>query len=506
MKQKIMERKNILVLMLLPFIAVFFTFSCQTQNSTVKPPNLVFIFPDQMRAHTLGFLGKEPVLTPNLDAFSKQGMVFPNAISNTPVCSPYRAMLFSGKYPVSNGVTTNAHSNSARFGIQLRENERCWSDVLKDNGYSLGYIGKWHLDSPHEPYIDCANNKGEMAWNEWCPPERRHGFDFWYAYGTYDHHMRPMYWPTDAERDSFHYVDQWGPEHEADMAIKYIRNANGEYRAGNKPFALVVSMNPPHMPYDQLPQKYVEMYDGMDPKIDSLSSQPTVPDTTNKWGKYFRNHIKNQLAMVTGVDEQFGRIMDALKENGLEKNTIVVFTSDHGDCLGKYEMISKSSPHEESLNVPFIIRWPKRIKPGTDDLLISVPDIYPTLLELLGMRGSIPEDVEGTSYAPLLTGGDVVRPTSQLYFMINGQFSKRRVPSDVLANPTLGERGVRTHRYTLYINKFTSDSTIIHLWDRKNDLYQLNNIAGEYPGLVELLIKEELHPWLQKTNDPWLNE
>ena len=98
----------------------------------------------------------------------------------------------------------------------------------------------------------------------------------------------------------------------------------------------------------------------------------------------------------------------------------------------------------------------------------------------------------------------MVRPTSQLYFMINGQFSKRRVPSDVLVNPTLGERGVRNQRYTLYINKFTSDSTIIHLWDRKNDLYQLNNIAGEYPGLVEKLIREELHPWLRKTNDPWM--
>jgi arylsulfatase A-like enzyme len=124
----------------------------------------------------------------------------------------------------------------------------------------------------------------------------------------------------------------------------------------------------------------------------------------------------------------------------------------------------------------------------------------------MGLVESIPEDVEGTSYAPLLTGGNVVRPASQLYFMINGQFSKRKVPSDVWANPVLGERGVRTQRYTLYINKFSPDSTLIHLWDRKEDPYQLENIAPDNPDLVEKLIREELHPWLRKTNDPWMDE
>lgn len=93
--------------------------------------------------------------------------------------------------------------------------------------------------------------------NEWCPPEKRHGFDFWYAYDTYDYHMRPLYWSTDAARDEFHYVDQWEPEHEADMALRYLANS------------------------------------------------PSVPDTSDRWGKYYRQHIKNQLAMVTGIDKQF---------------------------------------------------------------------------------------------------------------------------------------------------------------------------------------------------------
>jgi arylsulfatase A-like enzyme len=463
-------------------------------------PNLLFVFPDQMRSQTLGFLGKEPVMTPHLDDFANESLVFTHAISNAPVCSPYRAMLFSGKYPLSNGVLSNATSYAGEYGIQLKENEICWSDVLKENGYSLGYIGKWHLDAPHEPYIDCKNNRGDMKWNEWCPPERRHGFDFWYAYGTYDYHMHPLYWSTHAARDSFHFVDQWGPEHEADMAIKFIHNEGGNYRDDEKPFALVVSMNPPHMPYDQLPDRYVRMYDSLDGAIANLFSQPSVPDTSNRWGKYYRRHIKNQLAMVTGVDEQFGRILSALAEKGLDNRTIVVFTSDHGDCLGKHEKISKTNPYEESVSIPFLVRWTGKIRPGSDDLLLSVPDVYPTLLDLMGLAAEIPDEVEGQSYAGILLGRETVRPTSQLYFMVRRSYSKT---ANDFYDPAQGDRGVRTHQYTLYMHQ-SKDSTEVSLWDRFTDPYQMKNIAAEQPDLVDSLFEHELKPWMQKTNDPWL--
>jgi len=176
-------------------------------------PNLVLVYPDQMRGQAMGFLGEEPVVTPHLDRFATEGIVLTQAAANYPVCSPSRAMLMTGKYTHANRVLTNCHSRSAPYGVELQEADRCWSDVLSDAGYSLGYIGKWHLDAPYEPYVDCANNRGELKWNEWCPPHRRHGFQFWYAYGTYDYHTRPLYWHTMAGRHEFHYVDQWGPEH-----------------------------------------------------------------------------------------------------------------------------------------------------------------------------------------------------------------------------------------------------------------------------------------------------
>ncbi len=438
----------------------------------------------------MGFLGKEPVQTPVLDRFSTESLVLTQAVSNYPVCSPYRGMLMSGRYPHANKVTNNCTSRTAPHNCELQKSDRCWSDVLHDRGYSLGYIGKWHLDSPREPYIDCANNRGELKWNEWCPPERRHGFDYWYSYGTYDHHMRPMYWDTDATRQEFKYVDQWGPEHEADLAIKYLRNEGGRYRKNAQPFGLVVSMNPPHMPYSAVPDRYVERY-GDATADELLKDQPALPPAGTKMGDYARKHAKQYYAMITGVDEQFGRILAALDEAGLADDTIVVFTSDHGNCLGIHGHTAKNVHHEESLIVPFLIRWPGKIGARRDDLLLSVPDIYPTLLDLLGMDADVPEAVDGVSYADLFLSGEGARPTSALY----GRAIYNR--------PDMGERGVRTDRYTLMLDQESGKPMRIVLHDNQADPHQLKNIAGQNLDVVDTLIRDELLPWLRKAGDPW---
>jgi arylsulfatase A-like enzyme len=444
-----------------------------------------------MRAHTLGFMNEDPSITPNLDAFADESLVLTQAVSNYPVCSPYRAMLMTGRYPFSNKVIGNCLNITEPFGVELQKSDRCWSDVLKDKGYSLGYIGKWHLEAPRPPYIDCANNKGDNKWNEWCPPERRHGFDYWYSYNTYDYHNRPLYWKGDAGRNEFHYVDQWGPEHEADLAIKYIRNEGGAYRKEGKPFALVVSMNPPHTPYNLVPKKYVDMYG--DVMVEELCNRENIPTAGTRWGDYYRKNIKNYLAMVTGVDEQFGRIMSAIRKQDLEQDTIVVFTSDHGNCLGIHGLISKNNRYEESMRIPFMIRYPGRIKPRRDDLLMSVPDLYPTLMELMGFKKDIPADVEGTSYAKQFTSSGGPRPDAQLYMWVNVSDSK------------YGRRGIRTDRYTFVIVRQKGKEEKVILHDRTKDKYQLKNIAGERPEVVKEL-KEKLGELLRKTNDPWLSK
>ncbi|MCK4558327.1 MAG: sulfatase [Calditrichia bacterium] len=492
MTEKISHRlfvKNLIsasIVLRLSSLLLFLQISCG-KNS---PPNLVFVMVDQMRGQAMGFMGVEPVLTPSLDRFAQEAVVFTQAVSNYPVCSPSRGMLMTGMYPHSNGVLNNCTSKSGEFDIELNKQSHCWSDILKEKGYSLGYIGKWHLDAPRKPYVKCGNNHEDFAWNEWCSPDRRHGFDFWYAYGTFDWHLNPMYWKTDAVRDSAHWVKQWGPEHEADLAIKYIENQNGDYRNTNNPFALVISMNPPHMPYDQLPQRYVDKYKNFD--LEKACSHPGIPSSDSKWGQYYRKHILNYYAMITGVDEQFGRILDVINKAGLSDNTIVIYTSDHGNCLGIHNQISKNNFYEESMRIPLIIRWPEKIKSRRENLLISVPDIYPTLLDLMGFANAIPREVEGNSFASLLRKNIGDRPTSQLYM---------KIP---LGQPAWGKRGIRTYRYTMMLNIVPDRTKEIFLFDRENDPYQLENIAEKNPDIVQELISEELIPWLKRTNDPWL--
>ncbi len=457
---------------------------------TSKPPNLLIVFPDQMRAHAQGFMQEDPVLTPVLDRFSQESLVLTEAVSNYPVCSPFRAMLMTGKYPHANGVLANCNTNGSQYGYELKATETCWSDILKQQGYSLGYIGKWHLDGPYKPYIECQNNTDDFAWNEWCSPERRHGFDFWYAYGTYDLHMKPMYWSTNANRQGAQYVEQWGPEHEADLAIRYIRNQEGTFRDPEKPFALVVSMNPPHMPYDQLPEAYVQRYEHL--TLEDLCNRPNIPPAHTEWGDYYRKNIRNYLAMTTGVDAQFGRILAALKEHGLEQDTIVLFTSDHGNCLGIHDMISKNNHYEESMRVPFMLRWPGKIRPRRDDLLISSPDISPSLLQLMGFSKLIPADTQGRSYADLFLTGEGDRPDSQLYIWIP------------YGQPGWGRRGLRTHQHTLSTSRMPDQPDEVVLHDNREDRFQLRNLAEQEKALVKILREEKLTPWLQKSGDPWL--
>jgi arylsulfatase A-like enzyme len=476
---------------LLTGLAAWWIAFAAARAGETNSPNLLFFIADQWRGSALGFLGQDPVLTPSLDKLSREGLALTHCVSSYPVCSPYRAMLMSGQFPHQNRVLGNCNSDGAKYGYELPATARCWSDVLKDKGYSLGYIGKWHLDSPHEPYVNSANNSRTFAWNEWTPPARRHGFDFWYAYGTFDLHLHPEYWTTDAPRDRRTKVSQWGPEHEANLAIRYLRNEGGKFRSPQKPFALVVSMNPPHTPYNQVPKKYVERY-GNKTWRDLLTRTNVDLAENAAGGRVAKDNLKNYFACISGVDDQIGRVLAALDGAGLAKNTIVVFTSDHGCCLGAHNEATKNVAWDESLLVPFLIRWPGHIQARRDDLLLTPPDIYPTLLDLMGFAADVPATVQGTSYASIVRDGSGRRPTSAWYmFVPYGQ-------------PGLGRRGVRTQSHTLVCKRDREGAERRELYDDVADPCQLRDLAAARPELVQQLLTTELEPWLRKMHDPWL--
>ena len=456
------------------------------ESKVLKQPNLVFMFPDQFRRQSIGYMNEDPVITPCLDRFASESMVLTDAVSSYPVCSPFRAQLFTGKYPLSNGVTTNCNSGQ---DVMLKQNERCLSDILHDSGYSLGYLGKWHLDKPHEPYVGRRRGRagmpgGGIVWDEFVPPHRRHGFEFWHAYNCRDQHLNPRYWTKDSKRTEPIYFNEWSTKHEADVAIEFIKNPQNKYRRENKPFALFIAPNPPHTPFDQVPQKYVDMYRGKTFK--DLLNRPNV-DLNNPHPQA-KAHVKNYFAAVTGTDEQFGRILMALKEKDLEHNTIVVFTSDHGEMMGSHNLMHKNVSYEESIGIPFIIRWLGKIPARKDNLLLTPSDIMPSLLGLMGLSDFIPNDVEGADYSSIMLGKEGKRPTSALYLNCSG--------------PHGGRRGLRTNRYTFTITPDKNGNKEILLFDNPKDPYQLSNIAETNPAIVRKLTAE-LKRWLEKTNDPW---
>ncbi len=479
------------------FFMVFCLSSCKhdlkSENQLDnQSPNLLYIFADQHRRQAMGFLNEDPVSTPNIDFLAQQGVYFSKAVTNHPLCSPYRAMLFTGQYPLTNGVIANCHSGRTIYGNYLKKEAQTISDVVSRNGYNAGLVGKWHLEGP-EP-----TQPGEsLVWNAWCSFDRRHGFDFWYASKGNDH-FNPQYWNTYAKEDELIIVNQWSPEHEAEIIMEYLEGHGHAPRDTNKPFALFWSINPPHNPFDIVPDRYKEFY--KDKTYKELLNRPNVSFVDNTDITVGDHGVEEKIdqapdyfAAVNGVDEQIGRVIEKLKSLGLYDNTIIVYSSDHGEMLGSHGLMHKNIWFKEAFEIPLIIHWPKKLVPKTEDLLISVPDYMPTLLGLMGLEKSIPDEVEGTNYSQILFGKEMKRPDSQLYFGSE--------PSD----PSSGKRGFRDEQHTFAVVKNDDGSKNYYLYNDQEDPYQLENRWGR-DSLINQKVNLKLTEILTKMEDPWLDE
>lgn len=454
-------------------------------RSARKPPNLLYVFADELRAQSLGYMGLEPVRTPRLDAFERECANLTQAISNYPVCVPHRTILMSGRYPFGNGVYVNCFWD----GRQMPESLVWWPEVLQRNGYATAYLGKWHISVPDKAY------EGRKVAGSWFQPGRRHGFDLLYCHDG-NNHLKASYvcsaWPCDRKEPG----GKWSPEHETDEAIRWLENADGAWRDPSKPFALVVSWNPPHSPYHLHPARHMKPYEGMD--VEALCAQsPNVPPKGTRWGNYYRKNILHYYAAITGIDEQFGRLLDTLKRLGLERDTLVVFTSDHGNCLGRHGEISKNNHYEESLRVPLLFRWPGHIPARRDELLFSTADMYPTLLGLMGLADQAPAGLDGADLSATVCGAAGPRPAFQPYYGLEASVRK-------LDDPRYDRRGVRTAQYTLMM-RYANDGTLAEtvLYDHKADPFEQTNLADKRPDVVRCLTEDYLRPWLRRTRDTW---
>lgn len=489
-------------------LPLFLTLSLGAQAQQPKQPNVIYVFPDQFRNHAMGFWNEkgfkehvnfkaDPVLTPNLNSFAKEAVVLSSAQSNCPLSSPHRGMLFTGMYPEGSGVPLNC--NSERPVSSLRADATCMSDVFSQAGYNCAYFGKLHLDFPTPNDPENPGNYVEArrpAWDAYTPKERRHGFDYWYSYGTFDVHKQPHYWDNEGKR---HDIREWSPKHEADMAISYLKN-EGNVRDASKPFFMMVSMNPPHNPYYSLDDIMEEDYNlYKDKSVDELLVRPNVDKKLAK-----AKHAAYYFGSVTGVDREFGRILKALKEMGMDENTIVVFSSDHGETMCSQNTEDpKNSPYQESMNVPFMVRYPGKLQPRVSNLLLSSPDIMPTVLGLAGLDQNIPQEVEGHDYSMHFMNprNRMALPQSALYIRnVNGDKNKE----GLITSYVPVSRGVKTHEYTLAIDidKNGKIKKTFFFNDQK-DPYQMKNLPFNPKGKVEKELLRQMASLLKQANDPW---
>ncbi|MDD9878797.1 MAG: sulfatase [Magnetovibrio sp.] len=421
--------------------------------STSKP-NILFVLADQLRGCSVGYAGQEAVKTPNIDAFAASGTVYANAVSMLPVCTPYRGSLITGRTPTTTGLVIN--------DIPLKTTETSVAHCFREAGYDTAYIGKWHLDG--------ANRPAPVP-----PGPRRQGFDYWMGANFEHNYDRSYYTDNDGEMRMW---EGWDAEAQTSHAIDYL---NG--RDAANPFCLFLSWGPPHHPYRLVPQEYLDMYDP-----DAIEGRPNCPDVPRQdlWGYY---------AQTTFLDDQFQRLLDALDALGVADDTVVVFTSDHGDMHGSHGVYKKQWPWHEAINVPFAVRYPGRVEAGrTIAAPINVIDIMPTLLGLAGL--AVPETVEGVDHAPWLTGGPVEPPESVLImnpcpFSIGDKRGHDQYPD--FKGMRFEYRGVVTARHT-YVR--TIDGPWL-LFDTAADPYQMTNLiddpaAAETRDRLERMLAEHM--------------
>ena len=401
-----------------------------------RRPNIIFVFADQLRASSVGYAGQEPVQTPRLDRFATQGAVFTTAVSPLPVCTPYRASLLTGRTALSTGVVLN--------DIPLATTETTIAEACKAGGYDTAYIGKWHLNGPDRKAPVPAG-----------PP--RQGFDHWEA-ANFDHNYdRSVYYEGDSPEPLA--WEGYDAESQTTAAIDYLRGRR------DRPFCLFLSWGPPHHPYRTVPKRYLDQYD---PAM--IKGRPNCPDPPV-------DDLHGYYAQITFLDEQLGRLLDAIDELGIADDSIVVFTSDHGDMHGSHGVYKKQWPWDESILVPLVVRYPRAVEAGASFRFpVSAIDLMPTLLGLAGLP--IPATVEGVNLAPVLRGERRDPPAAVLLanpcpFSVGDPRSPDQIPT--YQGRRMEYRGVRTARHT-YVR--TIDGPWL-LYDNEADPYQLKNLVDD---------------------------
>jgi len=469
-------------------ILSFFSVSkgeAKAQDKTSFKPNLVIIQTDEHNFRTLGCyrgqLSNEQafvwgkgnnVETPNIDYLAKNGVLFTKFYAATPVCSPSRGSLITGLYPQHTGVPEN--------DLPLNDGLVTYSEILGNNGYKTGFVGKWHLDG-----------EGKPQWE----PKRKFGFaDNHYMFNRghwkkfEDTSEGPKVAATDNTGEPTYNLN--GAD-EKSFATDFLTAKTIDFIEENKgqPFSVYLSLPDPHGP-DLVRPPYNKMYTAM--QFEAPATYNVDGAKAPGWAKPENEASIDQaqyFGMIKCIDDNVGKIISYLRENKLLDNTIIVFTSDHGDLRAEHHRHNKGNPLEASAKVPFIVYYPSKIPAGSVvNNAFNTVDFAPTFLNFMGQK--IPSEMKGRDFSKLLVNPDSQSGFEDITFM----------RSTGLANKGNWVAAV-TSRYKLVLSR--SDEP--WLIDMKTDPNELINFAKEpdNAGVVkQLAIK--LNEYGQKHDDPFL--
>ena len=420
----------------------------------MKKPNIIFYFSDQQRADSAGCYGQKLPVTPNLDALAEEGTLFENAFTCQPVCGPMRACLQSGVYASQIGCYRN--------DIALPTDCKTIAHYIKEAGYDTAYIGKWHL----------ASDKDHRLATKPTPAERRGGYDYWRAADILEftsHGYNGYIFDENENRIDF---KGYRADKINDFAIEYLKKPH------EKPFFMFVSQLEPHHQNDRL---RFESPKGLKKKFKDYEVPGDLKGTLGDW----RMQMPSYLACCNRVDENFGRLIQTLKDEGLYDNTVIIYTSDHGCHFRTRNMEYKRSCHEASIKVPLVICGGGFTGGKKVSDLVSLIDLPATILDIAGAE--IPESFMGKSLTDL-KGHESV-------FM---QISESQIG-----------RAVRTDRWKYSVTAknadkaFADEYTDDFLYDLENDPFEKNNLIGnpEYDS-IRLEMRAILLEYMTKAGEP----
>ena len=430
-----------------------------------RQPNVLFIAADEWRAQSTGYNGDLNATTPVLDRLAKESVSFQNAVSGCPVCCPARASIMTGQYPLRNGVFIN--------DVELKPNAPTLAEVFAKAGYATGYIGKWHL------YGSPDGNYGRRL--SPVPPDKRFGFDYWKACECshdYNHSMyyegndtSPKFWPG---YDAFSQTDD---------ACQFIES----HAKSTNPFFLFLSLGPPHFPYQSAPQQYRALYEKR-----VLRLRPNVPPEKRAEAETI---LRGYYAHMAAIDECFERLLAMLDRLHIAEDTIVVFTSDHGDMMLSQGLSTKLYPWDESVRIPFLLRYPRQFGSAGRRVkaALNLPDVMPTLLSLAALK--VPDAVQGRDLSRVAKGKKADDPESTAFLNLP-------VPITEARRYGFAEyRGLRSARYT-YVRSIQGPWL---LYDNRHDPYQMRNLCNQpAAAAVQGLLDRQLSARLRELKDDFL--